>query len=311
MKSYAMIFIVLLGTLSSNQAFAIFAPDAKITLKVIDENGVLVSDTNVSTTFSVPNVKRGGIKYNSVKGLSGNEGTFTASNRTMEHVSYSATKDGYYVSRGIYKFKDSKNDRWLPWNPTLEIVLRKIENPVPMYKRDMERFLVELPVAGKEIGFDLIAYDWVSPYGKGNHPDFIVKLERQVESNDKFESILTITFPNKFDGLLLIKDDRKGGSSFKLPRYAPETGYQNKLKRELKSIPGKPLVMDSRDDNNFIFRVRSEEKDGKLVKAMYGKIYGDILFEPRFSKTAVFGFKYFLNPDYTRNLENGKNLFSK
>jgi len=36
---------------------------------------------------------------------------------------------------------------------------------------------------------------------------------------------------------------------------------------------------------------------------MYGKIKGKIEFEPRRSKTAKIYLYYYLNPDYTRNLE--------
>jgi hypothetical protein len=45
---------------------------------------------------------------------------------------------------------------------------------------------------------------------------------------------------------------------------------------------------------------------------MYGKIHGEIKFDPRGSKTALLGFKYYLNPDYTHNLEFDptKNLFT-
>ena len=35
---------------------------------------------------------------------------------------------------------------------------------------------------------------------------------------------------------------------------------------------------------------------------MYGKIRGPIQFEPRIDPTKVY-FKYYVNPDYTRNLE--------
>lgn len=87
--------------------------------------------------------------------------------------------------------------------------------------------------------------------------------------------------------------------------------YQSKLTRFIKSKGPGVLESDSKVDNNYIFRVRSEVKDGKLIKAMYGKIQGDIGFFPsnKPKNTARLEFKYFLNPDYTRNLEYGKNLF--
>ena len=72
-----------------------------------------------------------------------------------------------------------------------------------------------------------------------------------------------------------------------------------------------PFEEDYEKDNNYIFRIRSEEEDGKLVKALYGKIHGDIRFDPREGKAGAISFKYYLNPDYTRNLEFDpkRNLF--
>ena len=122
-------------------------------------------------------------------------------------------------------------------------------------------------------------------------------------SDVAYDSKLELTFPNKLDGIQLIKEDRTVGSDFKLPRLAPETGYQNKLIRSRSRIPGKSGENDQKEDNNYIFRIRSEEKNGKLVRAMYGKIQGDIFIHP---PTSIY-FKYYLNPDYTRNLEFNPN----
>ena len=68
-----------------------------------------------------------------------------------------------------------------------------------------------------------------------------------------------------------------------------------------------------KQDNNYIFSVRSEETNGKHSKSMYGKIIGPISFDPVFSETAFLSFKYYLNTDYTRNLEydSKRNLFDE
>jgi hypothetical protein len=54
--------------------------------------------------------------------------------------------------------------------------------------------------------------------------------------------------------------------------------------------------------NNYIFRVRSEvDENGKLKQAMYGKIRGDLWYTP--GSGGKIKMHYYLNPDYTRNLE--------
>lgn len=197
----------------------------------------------------------------------------------------------------------------------MRVVLRKKENPVPMYAMNTRlppnsppKYMI-VPVVEKKVGFDLIEYDWMPPYGKGKRTDFIIEAVRTYTNDRDFDSTLTITFPNLFDGIQLYKEDRTNGSIFKLPRFAPVTGYSSKLVVKKTLIPKKGVINDSDNTNNYFFRVRSEEKDGKLIRAMYGKIHGDIEIDPRGNDTLVIIIKYFLNPDYTRNMEFGENLF--
>jgi hypothetical protein len=122
---------------------------------------------------------------------------------------------------------------------------------------------------------------------------------------------MTVTFKGKFNGIQTIKEDLRFGSKFKLIRKASEKGYKQKLTHFKRWLPGKMMESDIADDNNYIFRTRSEEKSGKFLRGMYGKIQGDIEFYPKSPNSAVLVFKYFLNPDYTTNLEfdSKRNLF--
>ena len=113
----------------------------------------------------------------------------------------------------------------------------------------------------------------------------------------------SLYFSNKFDGIQLVKENRKNGSMLKLPKLAPYTGYNTKIKLRRSRIPGKPLVEDADDSNNYIFRIRSEEDSKKNIRAIYGKILGDIEFGVKKSKKTIVIFKYYLNPDYSNNLE--------
>ena len=281
-------------------------PDAKITVKVVGEDGQPVAGVEVKVGFQVAKETEQGIKDIPIKGFTDGGGLFATSHETVSDIAYAAVKEGYYGSYGEYHFNKKENGKWLPWNPTVMLVLRNKEKPMPMYHRELD---IEMPIIGKEVGFDLIEYDWIAPYGKGKHADFIFKLDKKFKTRDEFDSTLTVTFSEKHDGIQVVKENRRFGSSFKLPRFAPKSGYQKKLTHFKKRSPGKPIEDDYADDNNYIFRIRSEEKDGKLWKAMYGKILGEIRFDPMMSKTAYILFEYFVNPDYTRNLEHGKNLF--
>lgn len=182
-----------------------------------------------------------------------------------------------------------------------------------MYARDTRKSQIEIPVIGKDIGFDLIMYDWVFPYGKGIQSDFVVNLTRRFVSWDDQDSKLLVKFTNRFDGIQLVTDDFLG-SEYSLPRYASETGYKDTFEFYIRSSSkgyATHYETNVKNTDNYFFRIRSEEKAGKFLRAMYGKIVGTFDFSTVNSKTASISFKYYLNPDYTRNLEYDpkRNLF--
>jgi len=291
--------------LLSNKSYAIFET-AKITIRVVDEDNNNVDGAYVGIGFDD---YRSPTKENSVRGISDSEGRFTGSAPSTGYLGFNVTRDGYYKSIGHYSFKEKNLSGWQPWNPELRVLLRKIENPVPMYARDTKESRIEIPVVEKDVGFDLTKFDWIAPYGKGEHADFIFNLKKRFENWNDQDCVMNISFSNENDGIMLIEDDLGYGSFFKLPRYAPEMGYVDNIQLFIHAGGKWDSNLDKK--NNFIFRVRSKVEKDKKIKAMYGKILGGIFFGPNFSKTATISFKYYLNPDYTRNLEFDarRNLF--
>ena len=278
MKYLMLLMTILPWLLVNSTASASLSNTAKITLKVVDGQGTPMEGVSAGATFETQRTSGFGIDYQSKEGLTDSNGVFIVENEILYDVAFVVEKEGYYRSKGRYTFRKFTLGHAQPWNPTVELVMRKIENPVPMYERNTKMFDLNIPVTGKEVGFDLMKYDWLPPHGSGVIADFIFKLEKRYTNIKDFDAQLTITFSNKFDGIQLHKDDRKNTSAFKLPRYAPEKGYKNKLLLKSRRTPGKSKVNDAHDDNNYFSRVRSEVEDGKLVRAMYGKITGPIVF---------------------------------
>ena len=301
--------VLILFPYISNSKSYMDTANAKVTLRIVDEEGKPVEGAKISASYIIRFYTK--TTFASIKGVSDGEGHFVASATGGDDLGFTVTMEGYYESIGGYTFKEIVNGRWEPWNPEVVVVMRKIEHPVPMYVRDtiMTKKKMVIPVLGKAVGFDLIEYDWVSPYGNGIRSDIIFQVDRKLVKNDEAEYVFKANFPGKFDGIQLYKEDIRSGSSFKLPRFAPEGGYQNSLIRTMKAVPS-VYEKNTSADNNYFFRVRSEESNGKLVRAMYGKIQGDIEFRPGYDHTAAFFMQYFLNPDYTRNMEFNGNLFT-
>src|SRR5688572_30536869 len=145
-------------------------PEAKISIKVIEEGRTPVTNAEVGIGFEVMSTKYFGNETVPVSGKTNLAGEFTGSALGDRSLGFTVKKSGYYPTTGTYSFKEAVANKWQPWNPTLEVVLRRIGSPAPMYAR---RLRAEIPVVDEPIGFDLVLSDWVAPYGKGTTADFV------------------------------------------------------------------------------------------------------------------------------------------
>lgn len=269
-------------------------PKAMLTFKVVDELGNPISGIEVGAGFG-RNTGAGSTTIGK-SAITGIDGKCTLKGNSLDFVTYVVKKQGFYDISGIYKFKNKGLGRWQPWNPEIKISLRKIEKPVPMYAR---QFVGVLPLQNKDIGCDLIANDWVKPYGKGTHSDMVFHLRKQYVADSDFSADLLIKFSGKNDGFIKYDLNMYNGSEFKLPRYAPVDGYAKQFERHVIRPPGRSLQDDRNDNVGYVFRVRSSIPGS----VMYGKIQRDIGLRAGGKGTAGIDFTYYLNPDHTRNLE--------
>lgn len=290
-------------------------PSSKLTICIVDESDKPIEGAEIAMGFHPPKT---GMNDYIIKGISDINGVFSASHKNLnDSIGFKVTKLGYYDSHGGHHFSNVFQGKWQPWDPKIKVVLRKIVKPVPMYARDIHMSNIvskmKIPVIGKDVGFDLVEYAWLPPYGNGKHADFIFNLKRKYVDDKNFNCTLNLKF-NKYDGIQKVNNPYSVSvvnqynyhSDYILPRNAPEHGYAKELILPFRYGKGNTEIKD-----NYIFRVRSKVSGEKIV-GMYGKIVGDILFDPRGSKTATISFKYYLNPDYTTNLEFDpkRNLFT-
>lgn len=222
------IIFLIIAILTVGCSIAVLLPEACVTIKIVDEDGKPLKDMPVGVGFE----RNTGSSVTAVatNGRTNADGIFQARGKTTNYVHYRIETPEYYISSGKYNFEREIAKKWQPWNPEITLVLRKIEKPVPMYARNThESKHIELPVIGKAIGFDLISYDWVKPYGKGEHADFVFKLEKQSIDDNNYDATLLLSFSRRTDGILTLNEDRFSSSEFKLPRYAPVDGYNDKI----------------------------------------------------------------------------------
>jgi hypothetical protein len=246
------------------------------------------------------------------EGKTDKQGRFTAVIRnTSSKIELVVRKKGHYsIGRHIYEFAGGYADnRWQPWNPDLHFLLAKKRNPVALQQNYVHGD--KIPVRGDAVGYDLIVGDWVAPAGKGLVSDFIMFAHTTITNGNTTSNRLVLTFSNTFDGLIRTNIHWRNDYTLRLPPMAPETGYSNKWELYLNELkdPRTGIVHTQAnwsEDDNYYFRVRSKlDAGGRIQSAIYGKIYGGILYHPRSSgPKAAITFEYYLNPDGTRNLES-------
>lgn len=294
---------------------------AQITFLVITDEGVPVPNIEVSAStflFWKQGEGFGQDVYETTKARTNEKGVTTvtlASERGDCRYGIFAIP-GYYATRNLwYQFRELENDKWQPWNPTVEVVLKPILKPVPMYARKVGEITApcEIPVSDKPVGFDLQVGDWIAPHGQGRVSDLLFNVTERVTfvtTEKPFDLSLAITFSNEGDGIQSVRAPIDQGSELRLPRYAPESDYETCLLKRVARIEGKAIDTDISEDQNYFFRVRTVlDEKGRIKSAVYGKIVGDVQF---WGNRRV-RFTYYLNPaalDRNMEFDPRNNLFA-
>jgi len=289
-------------------------PMARLTLRAIDEQKRPIEGATVRMSFEEAFPQWGGGKVVPVTGKTDSDGKFAGEGHSLDLKGGQVEKEGFYVSWApSFKFTKIVGERWQPWNPTVEVMMKKIIRPTPMYARS--QFETQLPVADEPTGFDLEIGDWVVPRGRGTHGDMIFKLTKRVVSFHDFGAELLLTFPNAQDGIQSMPiDTTLGYSELRSAQAAPIQGYASSLSLLQGNSPQGGEYGMKNEGKNFWFRVRTiVDERGQIMSALYGKIYDGIEWFPVQSTTTKLRFTYYLNPnpnDTGMEFDLKRNLFS-
>lgn len=231
----------------------------------------------------------------------------------------------YYAGAGR-GFQFSSKDlfgTWQPDNLVATIRLTRVEHPIPLWVKRvgcLDRIRSE---AGHWNGtnmvfrYDLIKGDYLPPDGKGEMTDVVVEsmithlAVTNVYRQTKFFYDITnvISFPGEGNGVVPIF--ATFGDGIRL-RVAHTNDYEQTIVMKCgmrKDVDG-PNVFgkyysESNPERCYCFRIRSRhDANGNLVKAYYGKIYGDFMISGTLENGSNVEFLYYLNPtSLDRNLE--------
>ena len=264
--------ILLLGVFAR---IAVAMPVAQVTAHIVDEQGQALDGVLVSIALILSSPESVGADSYLVEGRTDGAGNFTGSGESeWPDVTVSAEKDGYYQSTDGVSMETVNEalNRWEPWNPTITIMLKKIQNPVPMYYKQTD--WIKVPVFDTPVGYDLLQGDWVAPYGKGTVKDFLFTMTCRDEGPTNSEARYVLTFSNPGDGIQVFTPDPQDQSWFEWPFSAPADGYQSRLEKYESYLPGQGYHTDKVENIKYIFRVRTGQEIGTIRGPLYGKITG-------------------------------------
>ena len=172
-----------------------------------------------------------------------------------------------------------------------------------------------LPFDKGPLLYDMVAKDWVAPFGRGQTGHIIFTMTEAIDNEERESYVLQVSFPNEGDGIQPFFAGRtfsmEYGSNQAPPYQAPLDGYQPTFEflRQRKKTDGwRNLTVKNR---NFIFRTLTQkDASGRIISAYHGWLEGDVEFAPlKKTRTVRIEFTYFFNPDpdmETRSLEYDK-----
>lgn len=251
--------------------------DAKMTLRIVNADGIPIPDAEVEFGFW-NNYSQGGFKNSILR--SDTNGECVVSGRCNGSCVWNVTKPGYYRSHAEWSLSNTQSapkvvdGKWQPYGETREIVLKQIVSPVDL--PCLEYTLIKCPVFDEWLGFDLGCYSWVKPYGSGLHSDVLIRLHEEGNGDTAFSASLELCFTNNpFAGAYVLKKD---ADSEMKSVYQADTNatYQTKFLYSLSvDSNGGRKASELSEDSYLVFRTRTEvDKEGNLLSAHYGKIYG-------------------------------------
>ncbi|MGB2560808.1 MAG: carboxypeptidase-like regulatory domain-containing protein [Akkermansiaceae bacterium] len=251
----------------------------RVTVRVVDEQGNPL--VGVPVRIGIHNVNDFLDEYNDFYGKSDEQGRFSAEavGRPLAKIEIKA--DGYYPSlKTVSCNKGSaelirKGGRYLPWDPVVDVMIKKVGKPIPMrvWRTDRSHFA---PKTDGEIGFDLYEKDWVKPHGQGTHADLLVKFSTRFIDQNDYSTTCSIRFFNPDDGFIPIPELMNPESELKYPRMAPDDGYALKQLKITRGSTGNEARSSAvnKEPMGYIIRFRSVKDDevGEIISAYYGKI---------------------------------------
>ena len=253
----------------------------KMTFVVVDNDNNAVSNAWIQGGMYCDTGASMGTEF---AGYTDGSGRFTISGKTTGRVVYSITKENFYQTSSEYDFARKEPDytptvnkgKWQPYGLEYTVMIKRI------YAATAKPFsfgYITVPAFGQWMGFDLEIFDLCPPYGKGIHKDVLLRyvFDRDPIVRGKTYASMEMSFTNNpHAGAYILKKD--GWSDFQ-SCYVADTNNTFSIKSfKYESSRTREEIFKNEnfpEDSYIVFRTRtSVDRDGNLISAHYGKIYG-------------------------------------
>lgn len=277
----------------------------KYIYRVVDDEGTPVGNASAHVWFS--SYGRPQDNANWVVKTDTN-GMFSAEHRFNEAFNVGISKEGYYKTSDEINYLAMmalpvKDGKWQPYGETRTVVLKRILHPHEMLgpKRTPQR---KRSIYDKWLDFDLEKGDFLPPVGNGSCSDMLVRFRLKGQMPEDWSVAMDVSFTNHpHAGAYRLKKD--AWSDMK-SAYCADTnavyspGFSFAYHHEKGVYPFSEKLGK---DEYMVFRTRTKvDREGRLISARYGKLYGPWDFEDAGGSRI---YKVFLNArDNDVNLED-------
>jgi hypothetical protein len=284
--------------------YVLVFPSSRFVVKVVDEAGNPIKGIPVELEFEHSFSTGNPIAEKRISTTTDSSGVVSGSGWADEAV-YIINVKGFYKSIADRSLVDH-------YETTCKTVLKTIDNPKPMYAKNMA---ATIPSDGKAYSYDLMLGDWLPPLGHGVTPDIVFTVTAYWKSVYDYKQELTLSFSNPDDGIQpFVISFPDSGSVLRLPKKAPTSGYMSQWKWKKDSQQDMSSMDRPMINRAFFFRVRSSRDNTGTIKGMYGKISHDVDFgiDWHHQGMDIKLYGYYLNPDGTTTMEfdTSKNIFT-
>ncbi len=253
--------------------------DAKVEFHVVDDQGSPVHDAKVEVIFDMLGLG----KDTRISTNTDTNGICFATGQTAGILKIRVSKDGYYRTDdeirliAMGKKNDIKWGKWQPWGMEKTIILAKIRNPIAQSVAGWGWRTTK--VYNKWIGFDILNYDYVYPYGKGQKVDFEIFFDWNGKLFPQYDGMTKlIRFPGKYSGAYW--NEKINGSNipgiYKADSNAVYRAEFKFFENAKKNRKGKIIGWEKKEfDNGKVLVGRSRckvDEMGRLKDAVYFQI---------------------------------------